>query len=117
MDPLHISILEHDFSSPRLPRSIPKKIVDFLSKVKFDGERIISTFNHICQFNHKCKSHKISNDNEFFKLFPLIFSERIKGSFKALLANYIHTWKQFMGLFLNAHQNYDHDQLCDEIES
>jgi hypothetical protein len=117
MSPLYISILEHAFSSCRPTGSISKKTIDSLSKLKFDGEGVISSFDHLSRFNHKCNSFRIFNENELCRLFTLTFQGRIKSWFEALPAKSIHTWKQFMELFLIAHQNYNYNELCLEVKN
>lgn len=79
MDPLYISILEHAFSSPGLLGSIPKKTIYILSKVIFDGEGKVSSFDHICHFDLKCRSLNIFVDNEICRLFTLTFKCQIKS--------------------------------------
>lgn len=60
--------MEHDFSSRKLSRSIPKNTVNFLSKVKFDGVGIATAFDHIYSLNDACRYCKISNGNGVFQV-------------------------------------------------
>jgi len=117
MDSLCISILEHAFISCKPTRSISKKTINSLSKINFDGEGIIFDFVHLRRFNPKCKSFEIYNENELCRLFTLTFQGRIKGWFEMFLAKSIHTWKQFIHLFIVAHRDYNYSKLCLEMES
>lgn len=105
------------FSSPRLSRSISKNIVYSLWNLKFVSEWKIFSFDHLCCFNHKCKFFKISNEDELCRLFTLTFEGTIKIWFEALPTRSIQSWKQFLGLFIIAHQDYDYNELCVELEN
>jgi hypothetical protein len=117
MAPPCISILEHVFIMCKPTRSISKKTINSLSKLNFDGEGVIFSFVHLCRFNPKYKSFEIYNENELCRLFTLTFQGRIKGWFKMLLAKSIHTWKQFIHLFIVVHWDYNYAKLCLEMES
>lgn len=67
-------------------------------------------------FLEKCYSYKVSNEDEICRLYPFTFAGRIKSWYQAIPTNSIHNWEHFMGVFLFAHQNYDYNELCDEIQ-
>ena len=51
------------------------------------------------------------------RLLALTFRGKIQSWFEALLTKSIHTWEQFMDIFLISHQNYNYDELCSEQEN
>jgi len=65
----------------------------------------------------KCKSCNIITGNEICSLFTLTFEGRIKSWYEALPAKSIHSWRQFMEMFLAEHQQYDPDELWNEPTS
>jgi hypothetical protein len=58
---------------------------------------------------------KIVQDNETCRLFIPTFEGIIIAWFRTLLAKSIHSWKQFMEMFIVAHENYVYDELVDEV--
>lgn len=46
-----------------------------------------------------------------------MFNGQIRNWFDAFMIGSIHSWEQFMQLFVFVHRSYDNDQLYDEIES
>jgi hypothetical protein len=117
MAPLYIPTLGHAFSSCRPTRYILKKHLESLSNLKFDGESKIFSFGHIYQFMDKCKYFDITNDNEICRSFTLTFRGRIWKWYKVLPTKSIHSWDHFMEVFMLAHQNYNYEELCLEIEN
>lgn len=77
MDPLHIFVLEHSFSSLRPFESTSKNIVDSLLKLNFDGDGNVSTLDQLYSFICKCKHFKIFAKNEVCMLLTLTFEGRI----------------------------------------
>jgi hypothetical protein len=117
MAPVYIPTLGHAFSSCRPTRYIPKKKLESLSNLKFDGESKISAFDHLYQFMDKCK---ILTSLMIMKFAGCLLShskDRIQKWYKALPAKSIHSWNHFMEVFLLAHQNYNYEELCLEIEN
>ena len=110
-------VKEHAFSLSRPIGSIPLKIVKFLSKVKFNIEGELFEIEHIHQFFSKCISCGICFDNEIRNLFTLTFEGRIIGSCKAFPTKSIHNWDQFMDMLLAKHQDYDYEELWNELTS
>jgi hypothetical protein len=53
--------------------------------------------------------------NIICRLFTLTFAGRVKSWCETLSPASIHTWEQFMRKFLHAFENYDYDNLCEEI--
>ena len=114
MAPLHIYyVLEHAFNLWIPSRSIPKNIINILSKFKCDYENLFPTSNHLGLFNFQCQHLKVYTENEICGLFTLTFEGRIKSWYKAIPAKSIHNWKQFMETFLIPHHDYDCDELHD----
>lgn len=68
-------------------------------------------------FQNKYLSYKLTNLGLICRLFALTFTSRNREWFKTFATGSIHPWVHFMKLFISAHQNYECDQLCDEIES
>jgi hypothetical protein len=90
MDPLYILTLSHAFSSCGPTMDIPKKHLQSLSNLKFDGESKIFAFDHLYQFMDKCKYFDITNDNEISRSFTLTFQGRIWKWYKSLPTKSIH---------------------------
>lgn len=79
MAPTLIPTLGHAFSSHKPTRGIPKRQLESISELQYDGEcDIIYALDHIDQFIHKCKFFKITNDNEICRLFTLTIQGRIR---------------------------------------
>jgi len=96
---VYIPVLGHTFSSCRPARNIPKKQLESLSNLKFDGESKISSFDHLYQFIDKCKNFNITNDNEICGLFTLTFQGLVQKWYRALPAKCIHSWNHFIEVF------------------
>jgi hypothetical protein len=110
-----ITVLEHAFHFS-LP-DIPNETVSFLSKITFDGEGNVSTKDHISNFWCKRIKHDISNLKVLCRLFSFTFRGRIKHWFESFPAYYIFDWFQFVDELLDAFENYDYNQLCEEIQT
>jgi hypothetical protein len=115
MDLVYITTLGNFFSSCSPTRNIPKKQLESLFNLKFDGESKISALDHLYQFLDECKYFDITNDNEICRFFTLTLQGQIQKWYKALLAKSIHSWNHFMEVFLLVHQNYNYEEFCLEI--
>jgi hypothetical protein len=78
MDLVYIPTLGHDFSSCRPTRNIPKKKLESLFNLKFDGESKISALDYLYQFLDESKYFDITNDNEICRFFTLTLQGQIQ---------------------------------------
>ena len=90
---------------------------NFLLKIKFDGESDVPAINHLFNFIKKCEFHRIVANNVKYRLFVHTFKGQIRKWFEMLPTKSIHSWDHVMEMFLFAHQSYNYDELCNEIES
>lgn len=74
MDPICIPTLDHVFSSQNHTRDIPKRQLESLSELQYDGESYIFSLEHVDQFIHKCICFNITNDNAICRLFTLVIT-------------------------------------------
>lgn len=109
--------MERAFSSPYPFGRISKSKIDSLLKLNFDGVGLTFSFDHFYRFNHSCIYFEVSNGYEVCRLFTLKLERRIRGWFKAFSSKSIHSWKQFIELFLISYQNYDYNELFLELEN
>jgi len=72
MTPTHIP-LWRCFSS-NVPPKLVRKILHFLSQLRFDGEGETTVSKHVFNFWKFCGSHNITNDNVICMLFTLTFT-------------------------------------------
>ena len=117
MDSSPTSVWDYAFS---LPWPVVFKFLEtaqLLSKVKFDGRSKIDALGHLYQFIQNSSTLNIFDQGTFCKLFTATFKGQIRKWFDAFATGSIDSWKQFMRFFVFTHQNYDYDQLCEEIES
>jgi hypothetical protein len=101
----------NNFSLP----DIPNKTVSLLSKLTFDGGGDVSAKDHLNKFWCKCIKHDISDLKVLCRLFAFTFRGRIKHWFESFPAYHIFDWFQFVEEFLDAFENYDYNQLCEEF--
>ena len=88
-----------------------------MCKVKFDNESEIDALGHLYHFNEKYLSHEICDQGILCRVFTINFEGHMKKWFDAFTTGSIHSWEQFMQLFVCVHHNYNYDQSCEEIES
>ena len=108
-----ITVLEHAFHFS-LP-VIPNKTTNLFSELTFDGEGNTSTVKHISKFLYKCLIHNIIDPNDTCRLFSLTFRGRVKIWFESFQANSIHSLFEFVIEFLPDFNNYDYDELSEEL--
>jgi hypothetical protein len=108
-----ITVLEHAFHFS-LP-VIPNKTTNLFSELTFDGEGNTSAVDHISKFFYKCLRHKIIDPNVTCRLFSLTFRGRVKCWFESFRANSIHSLSEFVIEFLSDFNNYDYDELSEEL--
>lgn len=101
--------------SRRINCSTPLKIVNLLSKVKFDRERITSASEHVLQFIQNYVSNNILHEGFMCRLFTLTFEGRVKKWCETLPVASIHTLEQFIDEILFSLENYDFNNLCIEL--
>ena len=53
MAPICIPTLGHAFSSRKSTRGIPKRQLESIYELQYDGENFISALDHVDQFIHK----------------------------------------------------------------
>jgi hypothetical protein len=113
MAPGQITVLEHDFNVSLLVT--PNKTTDLFSELTFDGEGNTSAVDHISNFFYKCLKNKIIDLNLICILFTLTFQGRVKYWFESFPANSIHSLFEFVIEFLSDFNNYDYDELSEEL--
>jgi hypothetical protein len=89
--------------------------VDLFSELTFDGEGNTSAVDHISKKNYKCLRHNIIDPNVTCILFALTFRGQVKYWFEYFQANYIHSLSEFVIVFLSDFNNYDYDELSEEL--
>lgn len=107
---------DHSFNLPHPSQCIFQKIVDSLSKQKFNGESDIRAINHLFESITKCRSQRITNEDVVCRIFTLTLKGWIRKWFDSFTIESIHSWRQFIEIFLLVHQNYDYNKLCDKIK-
>jgi hypothetical protein len=108
-----ITVLEHAFHLS-LP-VIPNKTTNIFSELTFDGEGNTSAVDHISKFLYECLRHKIVDPNVTCRLFSLTFRYQVKCWFESFPSNSIHSLSEFVIEFLSEFNNYDYDELSDEL--
>jgi hypothetical protein len=116
MTPLCTSLWDIPLSLLIPTRGISLKAVNLLSHSKFDGEGHVSAFTHLNQFDITQQNLNIVQDNEICRLFILTFEGRIKTWLRKLSEKSIHSWKQFMEVFIVAHEYCVYDELFNELK-
>jgi len=107
---------EHAYASLQINSFVPKKRVDFVSKIKFEGEGGRFASQHVRHFLCNCNFYKVSNDLVKCIFFSLTLKGWIKQWFEAFPNNSIHTWEIIHEL-LDAFENCDYNELCAEVKS
>jgi hypothetical protein len=113
MAPTQISLSKHAFNVS-LP-VISNKSIDLFLELTFDGEGNTSRVDHISNFFYKCLRHKITDSNVTCRLFSLTFRGGVKIWFESFQANSIHSLTEFVFEFLSDFNNYDYDELSEEL--
>jgi hypothetical protein len=108
-------VLEHDFHFSL--SDILNRTISLLSKLTFDGGGNVSAKDHINKFWCKCIKHDISHLKVLCRLFSFTFRGRIKHWFESFSAYHIIDWFQFVDKVLDAFENYDYNQLCEEFQT
>lgn len=73
MDLFQIPLWDHVVRSSRPIVGVDLRIVNFLSRSKFNGEGKAYALDDLLSFIHKCTSHKLSNDDIICNIFSLAF--------------------------------------------
>jgi hypothetical protein len=107
----------HAFSLSRPLHGIPKKRVYLLCEINLMVKRIPM---HIGMLVNLILHVTILRFLKMLNYVDYLLSHwkeegRIQAWYKAFPTESIHSWKQFKEVFLNAHDNYDYDQLCVEL--
>ena len=102
----------------RASSNTPPEVVRLLSQVKFNGERNSSAFNHVLQFIQNVSNYDFQEIDEgiLCRIFTLIFAEKARNWCRTLPVASIHSWDQFVTIFICKFDHYDYDQVYDEIE-
>jgi hypothetical protein len=108
-----ITVLKHTFHFS-LP-NIPNETFFRLSILTFDGGGNVFAKYYLSKFLCKCIKHDISNLKVLCKLFTFTFRGWIKHWFESFPAYHIIDWFQFVDEFLEAFENYDYSQLCEDF--
>jgi hypothetical protein len=110
-----ITVLEHAFHFSLL--DIPNETLSHLSKLTFDGGEDVSAKDHLNKFWFKCIKHNIYDLKVLCRLITFTFMGWIKHWFESFLAYHIFYWFQFVEEFLDAFENYNYNQLCEEFQT
>ena len=102
---------------PGATGGISKNAVNLLQMLSFDGENKIIDFKHLTKFIFICNHDRIVCESKICRLFTVTLKRRIRGWFKMLPAKSIHSWKHFMEIFIDAHEDYNYQELRYEIEN
>lgn len=96
----------------------PPDVVRLLSQVKFDGKNNSSAFNHALQFIQKVSGSDIQRIDEgvLCRIFTLTFTAEARKWCRTLPIASIHSWDQFVNIFILEFDCYDYDQVYDEID-
>jgi hypothetical protein len=113
MDPSQIPLWR--CISGSVPHNTPRKIINLLSKIKFDGEGETSASEHIIQFCLVCFLRILLMKVSYAGCSLLLLKVELKVGVRLCPTTSIHTWEQFMHEFLYAFENYNYDELCEEI--
>lgn len=99
----HNSVWDHAFNSLHPTEDILQEVANLLSKDIFDGKSEIPVVNHLHKFNKKCLYYDIYDQGILCMLFANTFKGWIKKWFNAFTTGSIHSWEQFIQLFVFAH--------------
>lgn len=96
----------------------PPDVVRLLSQVKFNGKNNSSAFNHALQFIQKVSGSDIQRIDEcvLCRSFTLTFTAEARKWCRTLPVALIHSWDQFVKIFIFKFDCYDYDQVYDEID-
>ena len=75
----------------------------------------MTALKHLTEFIDICNHFRIVCESTICRLFTVTFKRRIRGWFEMLPAKSIHSWKHFMELFIDAHEDYNYQELRYEI--
>ena len=93
----------------------PASIVDLLTENKFNGEEVISAYEHVLHFLDQCTFHEITDKDVLCICLTLIFEGRIKKWCETLPVASIHSFEHLISAFLVSFGNYDFINLCTEL--
>jgi hypothetical protein len=96
-----------------VPCNTPRKLIDLLSRIKFNGKRDIIPSENILQLCFSCFSQKIVHEGVIGMIFTLTFEARVKSWCETFPTGSIHTLGQIIRIFLHAFENYNYDTLCE----
>ena len=102
----------------RASSNTPPEVVRLLSQVKFNGKRNSSAFNHVFQFIQNVSNYDFQGIDEgiLCRIFTLTFAAKARNWCKTLPVASIHSWDQFVTIFICKFDGYDYEQVCEEIE-
>jgi hypothetical protein len=87
-----------------------------LSKVKFNGESNSFAFHHVHQFILNCKKFDI-DDGVMCRIFTLTLTGQAKDWCRSFPVASIDSWDEFARMFLQTFQDYDCNQVFQELEN
>jgi len=102
----------------RASSNTPPEVVRLFSQVKFNGKINSSTFNHALQFIQNVLNSNFQGIDEgiLCRIFTLTFVAEARNWCRTLPVALIHSWDQFVTIFVCKFDCYDYDQVYDEIE-
>ena len=102
----------------RASSNAPPEVVRLLSHVIFNGKSNSSAFNHALQFIQCVLSSNVQEIDQgiLCRIFTLTFTAEARNWCRTLPVASIHSWDQFVTIFISKFDGYDYEHVCDEIE-
>lgn len=98
------------------PFATPIKLVNLLSKTKFNGKGNVYVYDHIIQFILNCNDYDIY-ESVICRAFTLTLIGLAKDLCWSLLVFSVHIWNEFTRVFMHAFQHYNHEKVCNQLEN
>ena len=89
----------------------PPEVVRQLSQVNLNGKKNSSDFNHVLQFIQNLSNYDFQEIDEgiLCRIFTLTFAAKARNWCRALPVASIHSWDQFVTLFICKFERYDYE--------
>ena len=94
----------------------PERIVDLLTKNKYNGEEVTSACEHVLQFIDHCIFHKITDKDVMCIFFTLTFEGRVKNWCETFPVASIHSFEHLISEFIVSFGDYDFISLSTELK-
>ncbi len=95
----------------RASSNTPLEVVSLLSQKKFNGKKDSSSFNHALQFIQNVSNSNFQGIDEgiLCRMFTLTFVAEARNWCRTLPVASIHSWDQFVTIFVCQFDHYDYD--------